>query len=286
MSRVSAIACALVAMLALAATEPFAQQVPIGTHPGSLKFAVLGDNGTGDKPQYEIGERMWAARASFPFDLVLMLGDNLYGRQEPKDFVDKFQRPYSRLLDAGVMFYAALGNHDQPTNREYPPFNMGGERYYTFTRQDVRFVVLDSNQLDPAQIAWADSTLAQTREPWRIVYFHHPLYSDGGRHGSNIELRVLLEPLLVRYGVQVVFAGHEHIYERVRAQKGITYFVAGSGGQLRRGDVHPTAMTAAFFDQDQSFMLVEIAGDQLFFQVISRTGTTVDSGVVDRRPPT
>lgn len=285
MTRVSTITCALVAVLALA-SSPTAQPVPFGAHPGSLKLAVLGDNGTGDKPQYDIGERMWAARTAFPFDLVLMLGDNLYGRQESKDFVDKFQRPYTRLLDAGVLFYAALGNHDQPTNRNYPPFNMGGQRYYTFTRPDVRFVVLDSNQLDPAQVAWAEDTLAQAREPWRIVYFHHPIYSDGGRHGSNVELRVVLEPLLVRYGVQVVFSGHEHMYERVRAQKGITYFVSGAGGQLRKGDVHPTAMTAAYFDQDQSFMLVEIAGSQLFFQVISRTGTTVDSGVVDRRPTT
>jgi 3',5'-cyclic AMP phosphodiesterase CpdA len=286
MSRVSAIPCALLAALAIAAQAPSAQQVTIGAHPDSLKFAVIGDNGTGDQPQYDVGERMWAARAAFPFDLVLMLGDNLYGRQEPKDFIDKFQRPYSRLLDAGVMFYATLGNHDQPTNRNYPPFNMGGERYYTFTRQDVRFVVLDSNQLDPAQAAWAEQTLEQAREPWRIVYFHHPIYSDGGRHGSDIELRVLLEPMLVRHGVQVVFSGHEHFYERVRPQKGITYFVSGAGGQLRKGDVHPTAMTAAVFDQDQSFMLVEIAGSQLFFQVISRTGTTVDSGVVARRPTT
>lgn len=286
MSRVSAIPCALLAAVAIAAVDPSAQQVTIGAHAGSLKFAVLGDNGTGDKPQYDIGERMWSARAAFPFDLVLLLGDNLYGRQDPKDFIDKFQRPYSRLLDAGVLFYATLGNHDQPTNRDYPPFNMGGERYYTFTRQDVRFVVLDSNELDPAQMAWAEQTLQGAREPWRIVYFHHPIYSDGGRHGSNIELRVLLEPMLLRHRVQVVFSGHEHFYERLRPQKGITYFVSGAGGQLRKGDVHTTAMTAAAFDQDQSFMLVEIAGTQLFFQVISRTGTTVDSGIIDRRPTT
>jgi 3',5'-cyclic AMP phosphodiesterase CpdA len=286
MSRAPALTCALAALLALDVVAPSAQQVTIGAHPGSLKFAVLGDAGTGDKPQYDVGERMWAARAAFPFDLVLLLGDNMYGRQEPKDFIDKFQRPYSRLLDAGVKFYATLGNHDQPTNRNYPPFNMAGERYYTFVRLDVRFVVLDSNQLDATQLTWAADTLALAREPWRIVYFHHPLYSDGGRHGSNVELRVLLEPVLVKYGVQVVFAGHEHIYERVRPQNGITYFVAGSGGQLRKGDIHPTAMTAAAFAEDQSFMLVEIAGDQLLFQVISRTGITVDSGVIDRRPQT
>jgi predicted phosphodiesterase len=286
MSRLWALVLTLVATLAIARADPAAQNVRIGTHAGSLKLAALGDAGTGEKPQYDIGDRLWEARAAFPFDLVLLLGDNLYGRQEPQDFIDKFQRPYRRLLDAGVMFFAALGNHDQPTNKNYPPFNMGGQRCYTFVRQDVRFVVLDSNALDQQQVDWFDETLLGAREPWRIVVFHHPIYSDGGRHGSNVELRVILEPILLRHGVQVVFSGHEHIYERLRPQKGITYFISGSGGQLRKGDVHSSAMTGAAFDRDQSFMLLEIAGEQLFFQTISRTGATVDSGAIDRRPPT
>ena len=66
--------------------------------------------------------------------------------------------------------------------------------------------------------------------------------------------------------------GHDHIYERIKPQKGITYFVNGSSGELRKGDVRPSAMTAAYFDQDQAFSLVEIAGDDMFFQARSRTG--------------
>ena len=263
-----------------------AQQVTIGTHAGSFKFAVLGDFGTGERPQYEIADRLWSAHEAFPFDLVLALGDNMYGRQEARDFVDKFERPYARLLDAGVRFQATLGNHDRPENRNYAPYNMEGRRYYSFARDQARFVVLDTNTVDGEQLEWAEATLAASREPWKIVYFHHPLYSNGGRHGSNVELRVVLEPLLVRYGVQVVFAGHEHIYERSKPQKGIVHFVAGSGGQLRKGDAHVGTTTAAAFDQDQAFMLVEIAGDELFFQTISRIGATVDSGVIGRRPTT
>lgn len=274
--------CALL-MMALGLSLQ-AQQVTIGTHVGSLKFAVLGDFGTGERSQYEVAERMWQARAAFPFDLVLALGDNMYGRQQPRDFVTKFEQPYTLLLQAGVRFQAALGNHDRPENRDYTPYNMDGRRYYSFTRASTRFVVLDTNLMDPAQLAWFDATLATTSEPWKVVYFHHPLYSNGGRHGSNVELRVVLEPLLVKYGVQVVFAGHEHIYERLKPQRGVTHFVAGSGGQLRKGDAHVAATTAAAFDQDQTFMLVEIAGDELRFQTISRTGVTVDSGVIARRP--
>jgi len=250
----------------------------------SLKFAVIGDNGTGQPPQYEVAEQMLVSRASFPFEFVVMLGDNLYGSQAPKDFVNKFERPYAGLLQAGVLFYAALGNHDVPTNRSYVPFNMAGDRYYTFVKQQVRFFVFDTNLMDPTQLTWIDETLKRSTEPWKIAYFHHPLYSDGGRHGSNVELRVLLEPLLVRYGVTVVFSGHEHFYERTTPQSGITYFVEGSSGQLRKGDVNASAMTAAAFDQDRTFMLVEIAGDQLVFQTIARTGRVVDSGVIQRLP--
>jgi 3',5'-cyclic AMP phosphodiesterase CpdA len=210
----------------------------------------------------------------------------MYGRQRPADFVDKFERPYAQLLKSGVRFFATLGNHDDPDNRSYEHFNMRGERYYTFVVRGVRFVSFDTNMMDDEQLAWIERTLAGSEEAWKVCFFHHPIYSDGGRHGSNVELRVLLEPLLVRHGVSVVFSGHEHVYERVAPQKGITYFVAGASGQLRRGDVRPSAMTAAAFDQDQSFMLVDVAGERLTFETISRTGRVVDRGVVPRRAGT
>jgi predicted MPP superfamily phosphohydrolase len=249
----------------------------------SLKFAVIGDNGNGDKTEYDVGQQMAAARAKFPFDMVLMLGDNMYGRQDPQDFVTKFERPYAALLRAGVLFYASLGNHDNQNNRFYKGFNMGGERYFSYVKKNVRFFVLDSNVLDPQQRSWLDEALGRAREDWKICYFHHPLYSDAGRHGSDVSLRVTLEPLLVKHGVNVVFSGHDHIYERIKPQKGIAYFVAGSGGELRRGDTHPSGMTAAYFDQDNAFMLVEVAGDELFFEAVARSGTTVDSGVIRRQ---
>jgi hypothetical protein len=254
--------------------------------PASLKFAVVGDAGDGGQPQYEVGRQMWTSWTTFPFEFVVAVGDNMYGRQEPQDFVTKFEKPYQPLLEAGVPFFGVLGNHDKQENRFYAGFNMRGERFYTFVRQRVRFVMLDTNLMDPKQLAWAEQTLRDAPEAWKIVCFHHPLYSDGGRHGSNVELRVLLEPLLVRYGVSVVFAGHEHIYDRTVPQQGITYFVEGSSGQLRKGDLHRSALTAAGFDQDRTFMLVELKGDEMSFRTISRTGVTVDSGVIVRRSPT
>jgi len=259
------------------------QAAPLPTRPESLKFAVIGDSGTGEPPQFEVRSKMAEARRTFPFETVIMLGDNIYGRQTPQDFVTKFQRPYAPLLTAGVRFYATLGNHDAPANRFYPGFNMGGLRYFTYFRKNVQFFVLDSNAMDPQQLAWLDNALKESVSPWKICYFHHPLYSNAGRHGSEFELRVVLEPLFVKYGVNVVYSGHDHVYERIKPQKGITYFVNGSSGQLRPGDLRPSATTAAYFDRDQVFSLVEIDNDDLFFQAISRTGRTVDSGVIHRQ---
>ena len=252
--------------------------------PESLKFAVIGDNGTGDSEEYDISARMSEARNTFPFDFVIMLGDNMYGRQQPDDFVAKFERPYGLLLKSGVRFFASLGNHDNPSNRSYSGFNMDGQRYYTYAKKNVRFFVLDSNALEPAQIAWIGGALKDAQEPWKICYFHHPLYSDGGRHGPSVDLRVVLEPIFVKYGVNVVYSGHDHVYERIKPQKGITYFVAGSGGQLRKGDLRRSTNTAAGLDQDQSFMLNEVVEDDLHFQVISRNGRTVDRGTIHRQP--
>jgi 3',5'-cyclic AMP phosphodiesterase CpdA len=260
-----------------------AQDALLSSNGDSVKFAVIGDSGSGSASQYAVGRQMADARAPFPFEFVLMLGDNMYGGQGPADFVTKFERPYAPLLQAGVKFFASLGNHDNQNNRFYKPFNMNGDRYYTFAKKNVRFFAFDTNLLDQAQLAWIDKQLEDAREDWKVCFFHHPLYSHAGRHGGNIALRVALEPILLKHGVDVVFAGHDHVYERVKPQKGITYFVSGSAGQLRRGDMRPSDATAASFDQDLTFMLVDVDRDDMRFQAKSRTGAVVDSGTIRRR---
>lgn len=263
--------------------HPVAQSVPLPNRPDSVKFLAIGDNGTGDRPQYEVAEQMTKLHSSFPFDLVIMLGDNMYGGQNPADFLKKFEQPYAALLAANVKFQASLGNHDRPENVRYPFYNMDGQRYYTYVRRNVRFFALDSTLMDPKQVAWLETALKDAREDWKICYFHHPLYSNASRHGASIDLRLILEPLFVKYGVNVVFSGHDHVYERVQPQKGIYYFVSGAAGQLRKGNMRPSPQTAAAFDQDQSFIGVEVAGADMFFEAISRTGRAVDSGVIRRQ---
>src|SRR5215203_1310197 len=273
--------------------HPAAGALVLPKRAGSVKFAVIGDSGRGDKAQYDIAGQMVAWRARFPFDLVLMLGDNIYDRHTAEDYAAKFERPYKPLLDAGVTFQAAIGNHDDAAQIRYEKFNLGGQRYYSFRRSDqplgavtgggVRFFALDSRSFDPEQLEWLQKGLEQSGSRWKIVYFHHPIYTSG-RYGTAARtLRSVLEPLLVEGNVDVVLSGHEHFYERLVPQRGIVYFISGAAGSLREHDIGPSDLTASGFDTDYSFMLMEITGDELYFQSISRTGETVDAGVIRKK---
>ena len=271
------------------------QRLPPGSlvlpsRPDSVKFAVIGDSGRGWAPQHEVARQMAAYRQHFPFDFVLMAGDNIYeGPATADDYRVKFEEPYAALLADGVRFYAVLGNHDDPAQRNYPPFHMAGHRYYMFTPPanalaglvtSVRVFALDSTDLDDAQEAWLADQLSKSDARWKVVLMHHPLYTSG-RYGLRARLfRWQLESLLADHGADVVFSGHEHIYQRSRLQRGIQYFITGGAGSLRRGDGRETAAIARSFDRDFHFMLIEIADDALYFQAITRTGVTVDAGVL------
>jgi predicted phosphodiesterase len=280
-----AVAAAFAQRAATAPAAPAAGDTRPPRAENSVRFAVIGDTGTGSRPQYEVGERLAAAHAVFPFEFVLMLGDNIYGSERPQDFVKKFEAPYKVLLDQKVSFYASLGNHDDPNQRFYKPFNMNGERFHTFEKGGVRFFALDSNYMDKAQLTWLERELTNANNKWKIAFFHHPLYSSGARHGSETDLRALVEPLFLKHRVSVVFAGHEHFYERVKPQQGIAHFTAGGSAKLREGNIRVGPLTAKGFDTDLSFMLVEIDGDTMHFQTLSRQGKEVDAGTVTVRPP-
>jgi predicted MPP superfamily phosphohydrolase len=264
--------------------SPAGLDVKLPLQSKSVRFAVIGDSGTGDRQQYEVAKEMEIYRKVVGFDFVIMLGDNVYGGHQPRDFAQKFEIPYKPLLDAGVKFYASLGNHDDPDiERLYKPFNMGGQRYYTFKKGDVQFFALDSDYMDTQQLAWVEQNLRSSNAPWKICYFHHPLYNDGKMHGADLDLRNQLGPLLKHYGVNAVYSGHEHAYERIKPEDGIYYFILGNSGKLVRNDFHQSEQMAKSFDRDRTFMLVEIAGDNLYFQTISRSGETVDSGQITRQ---
>lgn len=280
-------------------TSP-APQVVVGSDkppfllkPGSLKFAVIGDSGRWSAEQRETAVQLAAQCEKFPFDCVLMLGDNNYGDGSPESYKIRFEHPFKPLLDSEVPFYAALGNHDMGAQWQYPLFNMGGQRYYTFERSSgvlpplvgerVRFFAADTVNLDADQLVWLDRHLSESKAEWKIVFMHHPLYSSGRYAFSSTLLRGTLEQTLIEHHVDVVFAGHEHLYERVSPQGGVMHFVNGAAVSVRTGDLQPSAYQAKGYDRDLSFMLIEIAGNTMYFQAINRVGEAVDSGKVIKR---
>ena len=260
--------------------------------PTSVKFAVIGDSGRGTTAQREVADQMARYHQQFRFPFTIMLGDNLYeGVATPDDYRVKFEQPYKALLDRGVRFYAALGNHDDPRQVNYKGFHMMGRRYYSFAppgnvvalvTTPVEFFAIDSTYLDRKQLTWLDGRLAASAAAWKICFLHHPLYTSGRYHLASLVQRASLEPLFVARDVSVVFSGHEHIYQRSTLQSGIQYFVSGGAGSLRRGDGVPTSYIARTYASDYHFMLVEIENDDLHFQAISRTGRTIDAGTLSR----
>ena len=282
-----------------------------------VRFAVIGDQGTGDKHQFNIAEQMTRWHDALPFTDVLTLGDNFYGptllwwrHGGKRYFKKKFDEPYAELLRRGVRFHLSLGNHDVRTRNgrdiieDKKRFNITGELgYYSFGIQEndshttadrnvratnqarcclVEFFALnttrfDHKENDPAQLEWLRDALANSKARWKIVYGHHPLYSTGAKHGSDKRLRRMVEPLLTGQA-QVALAGHDHIYQRFHPQNGVAYFVEGSSGALRRGQARSDPMVAAEEDQVRAFMLWEATRDELRFRAIDERGEAFDCG--------
>ena len=271
----AAIPAAAATPMPAGATSP----LPMPQIRGGTVFAIMGDSGSGDQAQLAVAQAMityFDTARHFPF--VLMLGDNLYD----DDYTNEFSVPYKPLLDRGVKFYAALGNHDRDLEIHFKPFNMGDVDRYSFDQGNARFAVLNSNHPgDPLQLKWLDEVYADAGTKWRIAFFHHPLYSSGQHAAESRDvIRPALEPALIRNHVDVVFSGHEHLYERIKPQHEVKYFVSGGGGRYLY-DYKPSAFDEVGLSEHH-FMVAEIAGDRMFFEAITHTQQLIDCGVIYR----
>ena len=223
-----------------------------------------------------------------PFGLVALLGDICYYGNFADRYHDVFRRPMGPLLDAGVGFELAIGNHDaalrhsdagiEEIEAELRLLGTPG-RFYTTSHGPADFFFLDSSTPgafgtdSSIQWEWLDDTLASATNQWKIVALHHPLYSSG-RHGSTEQARERLEPILARHHVDLVLSGHDHHYERTHPQHGITHVVSGGGCKTTR--VGHSRFTAAAASTLQ-FVLADIDGDRLTASCVG-----VDGGVIDR----
>jgi 3',5'-cyclic AMP phosphodiesterase CpdA len=255
--------------------------------PGRLRFAALGDSGSGGRQAMAVANRMAATYRDQPFGLVALLGDICYYGNFEDRYDDVFRRPMGPLLDAGVGFELAIGNHDAALRHT----DEGEEEieaelrllgtpslYYSTSHGPADFFYLDSSVPgvfgpdSSTQWQWLDDVLASSTNQWKIVALHHPLYSSG-RHGSTVGARERLEPILARHHVDLVLAGHDHHYERTHPQDGITYVVSGGGCKTTAAGRSPFTAASRSILQ---FLLVDIDDDRLTASCIAVDGTTAD----------
>ncbi|MDQ4134292.1 MAG: metallophosphoesterase [Actinomycetota bacterium] len=250
-----------------------------------LTFAVVGDNGSGGRNALRVANQMARAYQRVPYGLIVNVGDLVYYGSLADRYDEVLVRPLKPLLDAGVVVRPAIGNHEwdyESTLRELELLGLPG-RYYAFRSGPAEFFMLDSTppHFDgdggAAQLAWLQQRLQGSTAPWKFVVLHHSPYSSG-RHGSYLDIREKLEPLLVQYGVDVVFSGHDHDYERTTPQQGIVYVVSGAGAKLT--PVGSSDFTAASAEKLQ-FVLVEIKGRQLTATAIDDKGDEFDRFTLD-----
>ncbi len=266
-----------------------------GYHPATVmlpayqRFIAFGDNGSGSTDQMRLAKQMYIEYQKQPFGLALMLGDNIY----PFGNVDKlgksrFTIPYSSLLNKRVRFMPVLGNHDTlfwgiHTKQEIAFFNMPG-LYYDFVSGNIHFYAIDTMHFDEAQRNWLRARLAQSKEKWKIVYGHYPVFSSG-EHGSTKFLIQNLEPLLEIYHVDLYLCGHDHDYERFAPKAGVTYIVSGGGGaHLRKfKKIVPGSLIRKSIHHFLLFTLKN--SNELDFKAIDENGQTIDSSKLTKQVP-
>ena len=281
--------CLLFVQNALAQTKPFT-------------FAVVGDSGCGCNGQKEVADRMYSWWQKYPYDMVLMLGDNIYPSSRFRGgnrylFVDRFDDPYRPLLEHGVKFFATIGNHDLETGHAIDEINdkarfhiLQPQGYYSFKpdlqdngRPLVEFFCLNSNRLlklgsDADQITWLSKALTSSKAIWKIAFFHHPIYSPDGPHEAEVGLREGIEKVLIASGVRLVLAGHSHYYARMLPQNGILHLVSGGGGMSLKTP-RPNAATAKSLKAFH-FLYLEVFPDRLEFWAVPTSGLPFDHGVL------
>jgi uncharacterized protein (TIGR03437 family) len=275
----------------------------------TFEFLHFADSGDSGDAQYALMREMLREDPAF----ILANGDLAYDLATHADFEKHYFGVYRDLM-AEIPFFATLGNHEyfteagrpalatrvSPTAAGVPVPDRG--RYYSFDWGNAHFVALDSNWplIEAAQgrnpmLDWLDADLRETRKFWRIAFFHHPGYSTG-KHRNEIEaqlVRNLVVPILERYGVQLAFHGHEHMYQRtyeLRGGKvvppnsgGIVYLTAGGGGATPYW-VEPNELVAESIGLNH-YVRADVQGGKLTLHVrgIDQEGADLDT--VTLAPP-
>ena len=248
-----------------------------------VRVLAFGDFGTGSPEQMTTARAMAGYHRDHPFDFGLTLGDNFYprGLSNPMDprWSREWETPYGPL---GVRFYATLGNHDY-LGRASPAGEIQRSQhsrswclprhFYTYTAGPVQFFAIDTDPIErqasgvQAQLDWLRTALESSEAPWKVVYGHHPVYTNGehgnedGRMGYIPQLREKLLPILREEKDDVYLAGHDHDLEALKPEGGVSFFVSGGGG--REESKVETDRCQAWAKSDFGFTVLEATDEEM-----------------------
>jgi tartrate-resistant acid phosphatase type 5 len=260
---------------------------PTPTVQAPIRFAVIGDYGSGNENAHQVAELV----KSWQPDFILTTGDNNYpdGSRETIDhrigqFYHEYIHPYRGSYGKGAeqnRFFPTLGNHDWMSESAQPYFDYfelpNNERYYDFTWGAGHFFALDSDSNEPdgvgrssRQAQWLQEQLLASTLPWQIVYMHHPPYSSGKRGAVDWMRWPFRE-----WGVDVVLCGHDHFYERLVVD-GLVYLINGAGGGGLYGFGEVAEGSQKRFNGAYGALLGILDDDYLIFEFYTVGGVLID----------
>lgn len=246
---------------------------------GPYRFVAFGDWGAGTPFQKAVAAQLNREFVLHPFDAVLLLGDNFYPDGNVAKYGQRyFTDMYPELINAGVRFIVALGNHDTIFGHQEDQirfFKMPGH-YYAVQKPGIEFLVIDTNNFAKSKVQqqWLIKTLDASKSPWKVVIGHHPIYSSG-EHGMNVGLKQTLEPILIKSHTDLYLAGHDHDYERFSPIQGVQHIVSGGGGAYLRN--FETNLPASVIRvKANHFLAFELSGLVLKMRAIDKTGKVID----------
>jgi tartrate-resistant acid phosphatase type 5 len=277
-----------------------------GGHKNALNFFIVSDWGwNGFKSQQEVAGQMARSAEKIEPQFIISCGDNFQvqgvaSAQDPL-WITNFENVYKSVY-LQVDWYPVLGNHDYKGNTQaqidYSRISRRWRlesRYYSFVRKvndsvSARFIFLDTppfvtdyyhkpgfpdipKQDTAAQLAWLKDVLANSKEQWKLVFGHHPVFSASKVHGNTQELIARMKPLFEQYHVQVYFSGHDHDLQHLREKNGkVDYIVTGTGGEPRpSGRDEHTIFSASM----PAFSDVSLFADSIKVRFIDSKGRNV-----------
>lgn len=247
----------------------------------SPPIVIYGDSRTGHDAHRKIVDAIMKAKPI----AVFHTGDLVQYGFNPEQWTT-FGEITSELM-ATAAFYPALGNHECDAQLYFDYFDLpNNERWYSVDIENIHFIVLDSNtdiSEDSEQYQWlkADLQKVSDRTKFVIALFHHPPFGTGKKVKGEEELREVLVPLFEQNGVDIVFNGHVHAYERSFCND-IYYIITGGGGAPLHNQVRSSPYSQKFI-KTHHFCTLTVQDNRLTVDVFDIDSNLIDQLIIEQK---